>query len=413
MDCGASKMPNNACFPAPIQTHIRNQDSHSSALSHDAMAIPEPIPSPRRWSPTYQPRRRSKQFPTLSFVPSPTLPRPETHDSSTTSLSRRPASRGPSCISPFRSVRRMKEPFQLMLPSSPASCDGAPTFRPKSTRESKALPAGHSLRTWRSDQNLTSASMAAFGLLPSPPISESRPASAGADASYFECDNKATTEDIGVATVPEDCSESSSERSEPAELTGSPETDEKINYRAYRPPDWKEKPQPEPEEKKWTEVTNVHEAHSNLVRQCDANETKHTAIDEEGRSIAISPPPPIPNSTCVPGSSPRPQRPRTATVSSEASWIPSNLAYCETWLKGVPLDPMTGKDENIKESNRRKVQIVEQDPPVPKVDFIPGMKRLDAALVSSTIAFSRVSVLLIPSKDFCRGKQTERQAQAG
>ncbi|KAJ5965707.1 hypothetical protein N7481_012421 [Penicillium waksmanii] len=45
---GAAKMPANPCFPAPIKTHIRNQDSYSSSLSHDAMALGEPIPSPRR-----------------------------------------------------------------------------------------------------------------------------------------------------------------------------------------------------------------------------------------------------------------------------------------------------------------------------------------------------------------------------
>ncbi|KAJ5730583.1 uncharacterized protein N7483_005091 [Penicillium malachiteum] len=381
MDCGAAKMPNNACFPAPIQTHIKSQDSYSSALSHDAIAIPEPIPSPRRWSPTYQPRRRSRQFPTLSFVPSPTLPRAETHEYSTTSLSRRPVSRGPSCISPFRSVRKMKEPFQLMLPTSPASCDNGPTFRPKSSRESKPLPNGRTLRTWRSDQNLTCTSMSAFGLLPSPPMSESRPASAGADSSssYFESKNDVKEEDIGVATSDRQ-SETSDEPNDPVELAESIGTDDRINYMAYHPPGWKDEPREPSPEQRWTEVTNVHEAHSNLVRQCDANETKHTATDRDEHARSISSPPSIPGSNLIPGSSPRPHRPRTATVSSEASWIPSNLAYCETWLKGVPFDPMTGKDENVKESNRRKVQIVEQDPPVPKVDFIPGMKSLDEPL---------------------------------
>ena len=162
MDCGPLKLPNSACFSARIQTHIRNQPSSSSSLSHDAMAIgdaiAEPIPSPRRWSPTYQPRRRtSRHYPTsLSFVPAPTLPRAEFHDHSMP-LPRRPADRGASCISPFRSVRRMKEPFQLMLPTSPVSasspvsisCDGAPAFPTRHTAQSSKPPAGHALRTRR------------------------------------------------------------------------------------------------------------------------------------------------------------------------------------------------------------------------------------------------------------------------
>lgn len=349
------------------------------------MAIPDPIPSPRRWSPTYQPRRRSRQYPTLSFVPSPTFPRSEVHDSSTNSLCRRPASRGPPIISPFRSVRRMKEPFQLMLPSSPASCDSAPTFRPKSTRESK-IPGDRTLRTWRSDQNLGSASMSAFGLLPSPPISESRAVSAGANTSYFECKDEPKEADI----VNEDLQKEPSlpELEEPVELSGGLEDSEteRINYKAYRPPDWIEERHEQPQEQRWTEVTSVHEAHSNLIRQCEGNESRNTAKSHDGLSSPITSPP-GPTYCHVPGSSPRPQRPRTATVSSEASWIPSNLAYCETWLKGVPFDPLSGKDENIRESNRRKVQIVEQDPPLPmpKIDFIPGMKSLDEPLVSNTL----------------------------
>ncbi|KAJ5651878.1 hypothetical protein N7507_009304 [Penicillium longicatenatum] len=273
----------------------------------------------------------------------------------------------------------MKEPFQLMLPSSPASCDSAPTFRPKSTRESK-LPGGHTLRTWRSDQNLGSASMSAFGLLPSPPISESRAGSAGANTSYFECKEPKEADIINEDLRKEP---SLPELEESIGLSGELEDSdaERINYQAYRPPDWNEEPHEQPQEQRWTEVTSVHEAHSNLIRQCEGNESRKATTSHDGLSSPITSPS-APTSSHVPGSSPRPQRPRTATVSSEASWIPSNLAYCETWLKGVPFDPISGKDENIRESNRRKVQIVEQDPPLPmpKIEFIPGMKSLDEPL---------------------------------
>lgn len=378
MDCGASKMPNNACFPARIQTHIKNQDSNSSALSHDAMAMGEPIPSPRRWSPTYQPRRRSRQFPSLSFVPSPTLPRPDAPEISP-SLPRRPADRGPACISPFRSVRKMKEPFQLMLPSSPASCDGAATFAPRTPKHQSKPPAEHSLRTWRSDQNLTSASMAALGLLPSPPMSESRPASTGPEATHFKIGGEDSKKD-NVLAPEEGLGKTQPEAPEQVQEPGNEiSLEEQINYKAYRPTEWPVQP-PGP---RMTDVANVHEAHSNLIRQCESREPDPAPPDDTRKSSPVTSPESFQSANDGrPGSSPRPQRPRTATVSSEASWIPSNFSYCETWLQGVPLDSVQDKQENPKSANRRKFQIVEKDPPMPKVDFIPGGKALEEPVVS-------------------------------
>lgn len=406
MDCGPSKMPNSACFPARIQTHIRNQPSNSSSLSHDAMVIvdpiTEPMPSPRRWSPTYQPRRRtSRHYPSsLSFFPAPTLPQAELHEHSL-SLPRRPGDRGPSVISPFRSVRRMKEPFPLMLPSSPVSasspvsvsCDGAPPFPTRPTAQPSKPPAGHALRTWRSDQNLTSASMAAFGLLPSPPISESRPASTGPEASYFECksDQKPSETDRVESTehIPElsNTTEADKQPDETDHVNLSHDTaeevttsDEQSPYQAYRPVDWQVKST----EKKRTDVTNVHEAHSNLMRQCEetlaASPTPKKSDTEEPTPVT-SPASLHDSQASMPAASPRPQRRRATTVSSEASWIPSNFSYCETWLQGVPLDPLD-KDDNPKEFNRRKFQIIEQDPPMPKLDIIPGARTLDEPVVS-------------------------------
>lgn len=405
MDCGPSKMPNSACFPARIQTHIRNKPSTSSSLSHDAMtigdAIAEPIPSPRRWSPTYQPRRRtSRHYPTsLSFVTAPTLPRAEFHDHSMPPP-RRPVDRGASCISPFRSVRRMKEPFQLMLPTSPVSasspvstsCDGVPSFPTRHNAQSSKPPAGHALRTWRSDQNLTSASMAAFGLLPSPPISESRPASTGPEASYFECkseekpaeqENVDNTEAISEVTngTENEKEESSTDHVDlPPDPTEETITEETSPYQAYRPSDWPVKSS----EKRRTDVTNVHEAHSNLIRQCEetlAASPTTKKPDKEEPTPVTSPASLHSAKASMPATSPRSQRPRATTVSSEASWIPSNFSYCETWLQGVPLDPLD-KDDNPKEFNRRKFQIIEQDPPMPKLDIIPGARTLEEPVVS-------------------------------
>lgn len=328
------------------------------------MAPGEFVPSPRRWSPTYQPRRRSRQLPSsLSFIPSSAGPRSESHEHST-SMPRRPVDRGPVCMSPFRSVRRMKEPFQLVLPTSPASFDGVPQFSDEKSRSPK-LFSDHTLRTWRSDQNLTSANLEAFGLLPSPPMSDSRPASTEPRTSYFERkdDSNAEVEDA----------------SQEVALSGeSICTDEKIKYKAYRPPEWEDTEQ----EDKRTDVKNIHEAHSNLVRQCEPTEQQSLHADRRP-SPSASPELAQSERESVPGSSPRVQRPRTATISSEVSWIPSNFSYCERWLQRVPLESWDDKDGLPPEFNWRKFQIVQQDPPMPKLDIIPGAKALDEPVVSS------------------------------
>ncbi|KAJ5520128.1 hypothetical protein N7463_000581 [Penicillium fimorum] len=365
MDSGVTELPSHACFPAQIQTHIKNQGSNSSSMSHDSMARAEHIPSPRRWSPTYVPRRRSRQMPSLSFVASPAMPRIESQDLSA-SISRRPTDRGPACMSPFRSVRRMKEPFQLMLPTSPASLDGpAPIFPEKLSRPSKA-PADHTLRTWRSDQNLNCGSLEGFGLLPSPPITESRPASAGPELSYFDAQSSDESGPSGDRKAEKD----QSDTPRPGRSTTPPtlEIGERIQYTAYRPPDWNNQPR--------TDVMNVHEAHSEFVRQCEssnAQESEAHSPKKPGTPKSVKP-----ERLLVPGSSPRPQRPRTGTVSSEASWVPSNFSYCERWLQGVPVDKVNDRNSSTKEfNNRRKFQIVENDPPMPKLDIIPGAKSLE------------------------------------
>ncbi|OQE29872.1 hypothetical protein PENSTE_c002G09733 [Penicillium steckii] len=380
IDCAASKMAANPCFPAPIQTHIRNQDSHSSAFSHEAIALGEPIPSPRRWSPTYQPRRRSKQFPnSLSFVPAPAIPRSE-HEVSP-SLPRFSMDRGQVSVSPFRSVRRMKEPFQLKLQqsspvsiSSPvsAACDGAPPFAPKTTSYSRP-PAGHSLRTWRSDQNLGSSSMSAFGLLPSPSMSESRPASTGPD-SYF-CKNENSRGDVDNGPYELEAQESSASQKsvQPGAVEQQPEpaNARKPVYHAHR------SRQKSPIDPRMGDVTGVQEAHSTFMRQCDNDDLESTTTESQQPPAPFtSPASELDNPVSVPDRSPK-QRPRTGTVSSEASWIPNNFSYCKTWLQGVPLDSPNGIQDKVPQvSNRRKFQIVEKDPPMPSLDAIPGAKAL-------------------------------------
>ncbi|KAJ5884839.1 hypothetical protein N7495_009349 [Penicillium taxi] len=352
MDCGVAKMPHNACFPARIQTHFKNQGSNSS-LSHDVMPNSEPLPSPRRWSPTYQPRRRSRQFPTsLSFVPSTVITSPDGHDS-TSSLPRRPADRAQVPISPFRSVRRMKEPFQLVLPSSPVSCDGGQVFPSTKPMRLSKPPGGHTLRTWRSDQNLKCG-----GLMPSPPISESRPASVG--GSYFEHRNDLRKEKQAATLSP---------TKEHAEHVANV----MIHYGGHCQTEW-EHQSPK------ADFINMPEPHSNLFRHYEGKmpSSPHTTHARQPASMSS----PVSASNTKPrlsANSPTIQRPRTATVSSEASWIPSNLAYCETWLQNVPYDPLDDKEQQPKEfTNRRKVQIVEQGPPMPVLSDLPTPKALEA-----------------------------------
>jgi hypothetical protein len=238
------------------------------------------------------------------------------------------------------------------------------------------------LRTWRSDQNLTCASMEAFGLLPSPPISESRPASVGPESSYFDCKSSDESDDSREETETE--TETDAETTQDEDQVPSALSDgEKTSYQAYRPPGWKEQPR--------TDVMNVHEAHSKFVRQCESNDKEEPKAQEKSSMSITSPKSAYSEKGLSPRSSPRPQRPRTTTVSSEASWVPSNFSYCERWLQNVPVDRINDKDTPPRVVNRRKVQIVENDPPMPKLDIIPGAKALEEPVVSSYPHSSRLN----------------------
>ncbi|KAI2720671.1 hypothetical protein CBS147332_3911 [Penicillium roqueforti] len=261
----------------------------------------------------------------------------------------------------------MKEPFQLMLPTSPASLDGPPPNFPERPSRPYTAAADRTLRTWRSDQNLNCGNLEGFGLLPSPPISESRPASTGPELSYFDAQS---SDESGRSSDGQDKSGTTKQEVSPTVATL--EIGERIQYTAYRPPDWKNQPR--------TDVMNVHEAHSEFVRQCESSNERESYVQSPKKSAPSIASPKSMHSerVVVPGSSPRPQRPRTGTVSSEASWVPSNFSYCERWLQGVPVDKVDDQNTTTKEfTNRRKCQIVENDPPMPKLDIIPGAKALE------------------------------------
>ncbi|PKX91674.1 uncharacterized protein P174DRAFT_514115 [Aspergillus novofumigatus IBT 16806] len=255
----------------------------------------------------YRPRRRKQMTSSLSFMP-PTFPRPEQLPEHTTLQSRRPAERGPICISPFRSVRKMKEPFQLRLPGSP-SLENITA----AARESKAA---------RPIESRPSTSSTYFSPKPDSEMEagERRMKHCGCIPDFNSCDA----------------------------CDGARGKVSKAEERATQEP------------------TNVHAAYSNLVKRCESDEGRFTpASTDSERTLSpsefsdIEPPELGRASSCAVTA----QRSRTGTVSSKgSSWMPSNLSYFERWLQGVP-GTLDVKDERSKELNRRKCQIVQNSPP--------------------------------------------------
>ncbi|PWY82229.1 hypothetical protein BO70DRAFT_405574 [Aspergillus heteromorphus CBS 117.55] len=293
-----------------------------------------------RYSPNVQPWKRQQAQSSLSFVRS-TSPRPEQSEY-TTSQSRRPAERPSVYMSPFRSVRRMKQPFQLRLPSSPSLENIASAA--KESRLSRQVSGGPTLRAWRSDQNLNVTSIDSFGLLPSPPLSDSLGSQSSPSSAYFSPKPESVSEygqttPRGCACIPdkESCNDCS-----PRQQMDQLET-------------------PKQQEK----TTNVHMAHSKLVRHCDSSDGQLTPASTTSESI----PSPAPSSgfesfgkRSTSGSSTGTQRSRSGTVSSEGSWVPSSLSYCGDWLQGAPVETAEIPGERSREQNRRKCQIVQKSP---------------------------------------------------
>ncbi|EAU30893.1 conserved hypothetical protein [Aspergillus terreus NIH2624] len=312
--------------------------------------------SPRYAPHVQQPWRRQQALSSLSFIPS-TSPRSE-HSEYTTSqqhphpqqpqppqiLPRRPvADRSSACVSPFRSVRKMKQPFQLRLPSSP-SYDTNPS--PVSSRDSRTPSANHSLRTWRSDGNLMTTSLETFGLLPSPPLSDYRTSQHSPSSTYFS---------------PKIDSDTDTEQGTPKSNTGIPDVKHYNMHRTSTPETLTEYPNKTPG------ATNVHMAHSHMIRQCEPSEDgKYTPMSMASERMSS---PPVTSDIAAfgkrdfSGSSMGTQRSRSGTVSSEASWAASNLSYCERWLQGAPIEPIDENRENARELSRRKYQIVQNSPP--------------------------------------------------
>ncbi|KAE8156772.1 hypothetical protein BDV40DRAFT_293248 [Aspergillus tamarii] len=336
MDCSLANMDINTKFSHhqyafstnSIPTYANRNTTSYYVTDEDHTAQGNDIAYPR-YSPTFQPWRRQQAQSSLSFIPS-TSPRPEQSEytaqpkRSTERLSATPAS-------PFRSVRRMKEPFQLRLPSSPSveSIQSA-------ARESRLSrpPSGiQALRTSRSYQHITKTNMEAFGLLPSPPLSDSRESQPSPSSAYFS---------------PKPDSDLDTDHGTPKSSVYTPTTISSEVYSIHRN---------DPTPKRAGDTTNVHMAHSNLMKQYSSNDGKWTPV-------STASPHAFEKRTCS-GSSMETQRSRSGTVSSEGSWVPSNLSYCEDWLQRAPLEFET-TGEKSKENNRRRIQIVQQSPPPPE-----------------------------------------------
>lgn len=327
------------------------EDSVSRGTSYASPYLPETRP----------PRRRQQATSSLSFI-SPAVSRPEQQPEPTSCSARRPAERterAPICISPFRSVRKMKEPFQLRLPSSPSLESVVASAR--EVKASRPMSGHQTLRTWRSDQNLAATSLETFGLLPSPPLSDSRESRPSTSSTYFS---------------PKIDSEVERGRGRTPVCSCTLDTDSchacyPLIVKTTKP------------EKRVTEPTNVHATHSHLVKRCETDEGRFTpASTDSERTLSPSEYSDIdiPERENVCDSADVSQRSRAGTVSSEASsWLPSDLSYFERWLQGVP-ESADLKDERSKESNRRRCQIVGDS--LLRLDRKCEIKAADEAVVS-------------------------------
>ncbi|KAE8352131.1 hypothetical protein BDV28DRAFT_149322 [Aspergillus coremiiformis] len=312
-----------------------------------------------RYSPTVQPWRKQQAQSSLSFVPS-TSPRPEQSEY-TTAQPKRPTDRvSPVPVSPFRSVRRMKQPFQLRLPSSP-SLESIQSVAGESGLS--RTPSGkQTLRTWRSDQSLTTTSMETFGLLPSPPLSDSRVSQPSPSFAYFS---------------PKPDSDLDTDHGTPKSSVYTPTTTSSEVFSAPRNQEFQRKP---------GETTNVHMAHSNLMKQYGPNNEKLTPVSDSTRTFSptVSSNVDVSGKRTLSGSSIGTQRTRSGTVSSEGSWVPSSLSYFETWLQRAPVE-VEATGERSKENNRRRIQIVQKSPPPPE------RRREMKALADETVMFAVAS----------------------
>ncbi|KAH8703761.1 hypothetical protein BGW36DRAFT_289052 [Talaromyces proteolyticus] len=286
--------------------------------------------------------------------------------------SRRAMDRATVNISPFRSVRQMKEPFQLKLPSSPSFDPGH--FQPVSNRDSKEnkpqtrtlqSPIGlRPLRSCRSDQNLVAGALQTFGLLPSPSLSDSRIMAKVErtepviqdEPSVTKCTCSLNNERCGVCII----ETYGSERKPPTD------------------------PEDAPNAADTEKIARVHEELFPPPGFIDPKSTPHLG------STVVKPSPSSSTSS-------NKKRTRTATVSSATSWVPGDLSYCESWLQRVPLETPERNDEKAREANRRKFQIIQQiDEPLSSGNRSQSRRPVDLSI--DTNAANNLVRLAVASK---------------
>jgi len=293
----ANMVPSYANKNMPPSYMNENPMPRSNNVNHHNSTSP----SAPRYSPNLRPWRRQHSHSSLSFMTSPRL---EQTEYTTSQQPRRPADRTPVCVSPFRSVRRMKQPFQLMLPTSPA-CESTATFAKEPRR-----------------------------LHPSPSLSDSRESHPSSSSTYFSPKPESENEpefNIVCACAPGEnfCDNCNVQQSPHIQNEGQKRTDE---------------------------VTNVHMAHSTLVKQygdATANDRETMPSSAEVEST----PSPKSDEAGEEDTLGRLQRARAGTTSTQTSWVPDNFSYCQNWLQGV--ETMDVKDEKSREHSRRKFQIVQ------------------------------------------------------
>ncbi|OOO08625.1 hypothetical protein OAory_01099210 [Aspergillus oryzae] len=347
MDCALTNMDLNTKFSHHQYAFSTNSIPTYANRNNPSYYVTDEYPTAQgndiaypRYSPTFQPWRRQQTQSSLSFIPS-TSPHPE--QTEYIAQTKRSTERlSVTSASPFRSVRRMKQPFQLRLPSSPSveSIQSAA----RESRLSRTPSGSQALRACRSDQNIAKTNMEAFGLLPSPPLSDSRESQPSPSSAYFS---------------PKPDSDLDTDHGTPKSSVYTPTTISSEVYSIHRN---------EATPKRAGDTTNVHMAHSNLMKQYSSNNGKWTPVSTDSlrmSSPALSSDADAFEKRTFSGSSIETQRSRSGTASSEGSWVPSYLSYCEDWLQRAPLEFET-TGEKSKENNRRRIQIVQQSPPPPE-----------------------------------------------
>lgn len=327
--------------PANHTPQVLYQAYHGASQSNLVQGIPS---STSLNVPPSDGLERSHSQRGLSFIPTAS-PRSEPAAARSSSQHRRCADRGSVYISPFRSVRRMRRPFPLVLPTSPSFDSGGFNHRdPNSARSSNGL---QTLRAWRSDQNLVSANKETFGLLPSPPLTDPKSTVATPKMEDFSAQH-ASEKDPQSEPLQSRYSVDSSDLA--MEDLHSIHIAMGTQVVAG-------------------EITSVHLAHSSMAGREPVEDQAVTDSERVMPIMASQASQSARSAVCAHDTQERTafeglrpeNRPRNDTVSSESStWRPSNLTYCEQWLQGVREGHQNRGAERPTDANRR-FQIVEKN----------------------------------------------------